>query len=158
MKYKLFTYPVPPPENPEELNAFLSSNRILCVQSHVVIRERIPFLVFIVEYLDSGKGPKSSQARVDYREQLSEENFLIFSQLRDLRKTIAEKEGVPVFAVFTNAQLAQMVEIQIKNVETLLSIPGIGRSKREKYGKAFVDICCDVFEHNSQPGCQGDPE
>jgi hypothetical protein len=29
MKYKTFTYPVPPPEEPEELNGFLSSNRIL---------------------------------------------------------------------------------------------------------------------------------
>jgi len=30
-------------------------------------------------------------------------------ELRSFRKTLAEREGVPVYAIFSNAQLAEMV-------------------------------------------------
>ena len=84
MKYKIFTYPVPPPEEPEDLNGFLSSSRVLSVQSHMVTKDRMPYLVFIVEYLDRETPLKTTQIRVDYREKLSEEDFAVFSRLRDL--------------------------------------------------------------------------
>lgn len=38
------------------------------------------------------------------------EEFQTFSRLRDWRKAVAEKEGVPVYLVLTNEQLAQMVQ------------------------------------------------
>jgi len=151
MKYKFFTYPVPPPEEPTDLNAFLSSTRVLSVQSHMVTKDRMPYLVFIVEFLDQGKMEKTSQPRVDYREKLSEEEFVLFSQLRDLRKKMADQEGVPVYAVFTNAQLAQMVEMRIKSQQELLSITGVGKSKVEKYGKGFIKLCQDIFQGTSNP-------
>ena len=113
MKYKTFTYPIPPPEEPEELNGFLSSTRILSVQSYIVTKDQTPYLIFIVEYVNNAKSGSSSSPKIDYREKLSEEDFTIFSQLRDLRKTLAEKEGVPVYAIFTNAQLAEIVEKKI---------------------------------------------
>jgi superfamily II DNA helicase RecQ len=148
MKYKLFTYPVPPPEEPEELNGFLASHRILCVQSHLVDRDRSPCLVFIVEYLDQGnKNNSSRQSRIDYREVLSEEDFQVFAKLRDLRKAVSEKEGVPVYAVFTNAQLAQMVESRVKSEQGLADIEGVGQSKIQKYGRPFIDVCLDAFGH-----------
>ena len=52
MKYKIFTYPVPPPETPEDLNGFLSSRRVVSVQSHIVVKNQIPYLIFIVEYIE----------------------------------------------------------------------------------------------------------
>jgi superfamily II DNA helicase RecQ len=145
MKYKIFTYPVPPPETPEDLNGFLSSRRVVSVQSHIVVKNQIPYLIFIVEYIDSNKIKNKAAPKIDYREKLSEEDFIIFSQLRDLRKSLAEKEGMPVYAVFTNAQLAQMVEMRIVNKQGLFSIQGVGESKVEKYGAAFIDLCREIF-------------
>ena len=145
MKYKIFTYPVPPPEEPEDLNGFLSSSRVVSVQSHIVVKKEIPYLIFIVEYLDSNKIKNQAAPRIDYREKLSEEDFIIFSQLRDLRKSLAEKEGVPVYAIFTNAQLAQMIETRIENKQGLFSIQGVGESKVEKYGEAFTSLCREMF-------------
>jgi hypothetical protein len=36
---------------------------------------------------------------VDYKEVLKPEEFEVFSRLRDWRRSVAEKEGVPVYAV-----------------------------------------------------------
>ncbi|NWH06905.1 hypothetical protein [Desulfobacter latus] len=46
MNYKIFTYPVPAPENPDDLNGFLSATKVTSVQSHMVCKQDIPFLVF----------------------------------------------------------------------------------------------------------------
>ena len=56
-------------------------------------------------------GPRGSgrgeDKKIDYKAVLSEGAFAVFSLLRDLRKTLAEAEGVPIYAVFTNEQLAK---------------------------------------------------
>jgi superfamily II DNA helicase RecQ len=145
MRYKIFTYPIPPPEEPEELNGFLSSSRVVSVQSHLVEKNKIPYLIFIVEYLDSNKMKNQAIPKIDYRETLSEGDFIIFSMLRDLRKSIAEKEGVPVYAIFTNAQLACMVVEKMQDTKELDSIQGVGKTKIEKYGYAFIDLCREMF-------------
>ena len=85
-------------------------------------------------------GPEKRQKRVDYREVLSAEEFALFSKLRELRKELAEQEGVPVYAVFTNDHLADMVRQRVVSLETLQSINGVGQARLEKYGEAFVRI------------------
>jgi superfamily II DNA helicase RecQ len=51
---------------------------------------------------------------------------------------LAESEGIPVYAICTNDQLAEMAKQRIKSVEDLRRIPGIGEAKAEKYGEHFV--------------------
>ncbi|WP_321492092.1 HRDC domain-containing protein [uncultured Desulfobacter sp.] len=147
MKFKIFTYPVPPPEDPAELNSFLSSVRVLSVSQYKCRSGSSSCLVFVVEYLE-GKpaGQKGKpQPRVDYRETLSDGDFTLFSRLRDLRKTIAEKEGVPVYAVFTNAQLSGIVEKRINDMPGLLALEGVGQAKADKYGQDFIRLCREIF-------------
>lgn len=150
MNYKIFTYPIPAPENPEDLNGFLSSAKVTSVQSHMVCKQDIPFLVFVVEYLESAAKDAKPKPKVDYREKLSDEDFHFFSQLRDLRKSLAEKEGIPVYAVFTNAQLAQIVAMRITSKQGLESIHGVGKSKIDRYGQAFIKLCLEQFSNNAQ--------
>ena len=45
--------------------------------------------------------PGRSERRVDYREVLSAEQFEVFSKLREVRKEVAEREAVAVYAIFT---------------------------------------------------------
>lgn len=150
MIYKIFTYPIPAPENPEDLNGFLSSAKVTSVQSHMVCKQEIPFLVFVVEYLETATKDAKPKPKVDYRETLSDEDFQFFSQLRDLRKSLAEKEGIPVYSVFTNAQLAQIVEMKITSKQGLESIHGVGKSKIDRYGQAFIKLCLELFPNNPQ--------
>ncbi len=51
MKYRIFTYPVPCDEAVAELNAFLSSHRILRVCDEVVTKGPDPYLLFMVDFL-----------------------------------------------------------------------------------------------------------
>jgi len=126
----------------EELNAFLRSHRIVNVEKRLIDGERGTGWVFLVEYGNEG-GKNASAApsqRVDYREVLNPVEYALFDKLRSLRKELAEKSGLPVYAVFTNDQLAVMVKKPPKTVKDLLSISGIGESRAKQYGEAFVTL------------------
>ena len=62
---------------------------------------------------------------------------------RDLRKQLVEKEAVPVYAVFTNEQLAAMVTARVNSLAALGKINGIGKSQVEKYGDVFLSMLKD---------------
>ena len=55
----------------------------------------------------AGPAEGRNEGRIDYKEVLSAPEFERFARLRLLRKELAEKEGVPAYAIFTNEQLAQ---------------------------------------------------
>jgi len=88
--------------------------------------------------LDSNKNT-GRKSRIDYKEVLNEQDFALFSKLRELRKQIAEKEGIPVYAVFTNEQLAEIVRRKVKTKTEMRKIEGIGEAKVEKYGTIFFN-------------------
>ncbi len=137
MRYRVFTYSAGQSGECADLNAFLASHRVLDVRHHPADDGRR--VVFVVEYLENAKvkGEKAPP-RVDYREELSEEQFAVFSQLRDLRKKIAEEEGVAVYNVFTNAQLAAIVKLDEVTPASLSKVAGVGKARVEKYGERFL--------------------
>ena len=47
---------------------------------------------------------------------------------------MAQIEAVPVYALFTNEQLAQIVQRRCRSRNDLAGIEGIGENKIEKYG------------------------
>lgn len=65
---------------------------------------------------------------------------MVFAKLRALRKTLAEQEGVPAYAVFTNEQLAEMVQRRVVTATGLRDIPGIGEARADKHGAAFLAV------------------
>ncbi len=73
------------------------------MRDEVVLKGSDPYLLFVVEYLDGpGAGKASRPPKVDYREELSDADFAVFSALRDWRKVRAEAEGVfPSISFFT---------------------------------------------------------
>lgn len=124
-----------------ELNAFLNSHRIINVEKRLIDSERGTGWVFLIEYVDQdGKNKSNSSQRVDYREVLNPEEYALFDKLRNLRKELAEKSGIPVYAVFTNDHLAAMVKKPPKKVNDLLNISGIGESRVKQYGEAFINL------------------
>jgi len=125
----------------DELNAFLRSHRIINIEKRLIDGERGTGWVFIIEYSsEDKKNSSNSSQRIDYRETLNADEYIIFDKLRNLRKELAEKAGIPVYAVFTNDQLAAMVKKPPKNVKDLLGITGVGESRIKQYGEAFVNL------------------
>ena len=64
----------------------------------------------------------------------------LFEALRAWRKETAEEAKVPAFVVFTDATLQAIAEAAPTDEAGLLRLPGIGRSKLERYGKAALDV------------------
>ncbi|MCW9717578.1 DNA helicase RecQ [Avibacterium sp. 21-599] len=78
----------------------------------------------------------------------------LFARLRFLRKQIADKENIPPYIVFNDATLQEMAQYQPTSKREMLQINGVGATKLERFGQAFLHI---IQEHkslsakNSQP-------
>ena len=145
MQLRLFILPVKNLDAAEaEMNAFLRSHRVLTVKKEFVSDGENSFWTFCVEYLESAPGGPggtslSGRPKVDYKEVLKPEEFEVFSRLREWRKGVAEKEGVPVYAVLTNEQLAQMVQKRINTKAGFKDIEGVGEARSAKYADALLE-------------------
>jgi superfamily II DNA helicase RecQ len=132
------------------LNQVLSTFRIIKVDRNFVINGDESYWAICVDYLNTSADTQTSnsqprfpgKAKVDYRLTLSESDFAIFAKLRDLRKEIASRDAVPVYAIFTNEQLAQMVIQKATTRGGLENISGVGDARVAKYGDAMLELLC----------------
>jgi superfamily II DNA helicase RecQ len=153
MIFKFFIIPMQESRLAEdELNAFLRSHRILSIDRHVVDGGGAAFWAFCVQYVDgpelaSGNSAKASgRGDIDYRKLLSEEDFAVYAELRDLRKQLAQVDGVPPYQVFNNRQLAEMVRKKMRTEVDLRSLPGVGDARLEKYGARFLATLLKIWD------------
>jgi len=123
------------------LNRFLSGHRILVVQREFIQNGSASCWAFCVEYLDSGGGGQSypiRKDRVDYKSVLPPAQFAAFARMRECRKELAMKDGLPAFAVCTDEQLAAMAKAEVLTKTELLNVEGFGEGKEAKYGEALI--------------------
>lgn len=64
----------------------------------------------------------------------------LFGKLRQLRKEIADREGVPPFVIFHDATLREMSQRAPATEQEMRGIRGIGDAKYAKYGKQFLEL------------------
>jgi superfamily II DNA helicase RecQ len=155
MAFRFFVVPIRSVEAAQaELNAFLRGHRVLSIERRWVDQGENSCWSFCVDYLESagssgvpGKDG-SSRVRIDYREQLSPEDFAVFARLRDLRKEIAQAESVPIYMVFTNQQLAQMVQARATTKAALEKIAGVGDARIDKYGHKVLEFLARQWNEN----------
>ncbi len=145
MKFQLFTLPVHDDNNASQLlNSFCSQHRVTQIEKHFVADAQHSFWSICVTYVDSTGAllPEDNAKRkktIDYKEVLNEDDFSLYAQLRDLRKTIAERDGTPPYNVFTNEQLANIIRKTIVSKTDLLALEGIGQTRVDKYGELFIE-------------------
>ena len=153
MSFKVFLIPVQASQVAEdEMNAFLRSHRVLSVDRQLVDAGTSSFWTFCVDYVD-GQLPSrgessvaSGRSDVDYRKELSESDFAVYAQLRELRKELAQADGVPPYQVFNNRQLAEMVQKKMRTEVDLRSLPGVGTARLEKYGDRFLTNLIKIWD------------
>ncbi|WP_334057920.1 RecQ family ATP-dependent DNA helicase [Polaribacter sp. P097] len=68
--------------------------------------------------------------------------------LKDLRKKVATKQGVPPFAVFQDPSLDDMALKYPVNLEELSKVHGVGEGKARKFGKDFVKLIETYVKEN----------
>jgi ATP-dependent DNA helicase RecQ len=64
----------------------------------------------------------------------------LFERLRALRKEIADAHNVPAYIVFNDSTLRAMAAARPRSPAALLTVPGVGPSKLERYGEAFLSV------------------
>ena len=139
----------------DELNRFCAARRMVAVDRQFVAAGLDSFWAVCVT-VATGPGPLpdvlktpdrrsgaqgngAAPARVDYKQVLNEADFALFASLRTWRKEVAGAEGVPVYAVFTNEQLAEIVRRRIDTAAALSEIEGIGPARVQRYGQAVIE-------------------
>lgn len=145
----------------EDFNRFLRGVKVLCVHREFVQNGDRSCWALAVEYMPQAGGksvaaPDAQKNRVDYRELLGAADFDLFVSLRSWRKELAQKEGVPVYTVFTNDQLAEISRLRCDSKAALQKINGIGRGRIEKYGAAVLEAMRQVgVPHDAEPETEG---
>ncbi len=81
------------------------------------------------------RGAASSEAGA-----LSAADEALWQRLRSTRLELAREQSVPPYVIFHDATLMDMVRRRPRNLAELGEIPGVGRSKLERYGETFLKV------------------
>jgi ATP-dependent DNA helicase RecQ len=82
----------------------------------------------------------------------------LFEELREVRKKIAETEGVPPFVIFSDAALKDMCAKLPKTSEEFLQVSGVGEHKLQKYGLQFIQGIREFLQNNHGYRSEIEPE
>lgn len=149
MQYKVFTIPIMGGETvQEEMNRFLRGNKVVDVEKQLITINNNAYWSFCVQYIYGIENKIESNGerreKVDYKSVLDEATFARFSKLRAIRKQIAEQDAIPAYAVFTDAELAELAKLNELTEKSMLSVYGIGEKKVKKYGELLCQMMNDT--------------
>lgn len=77
------------------------------------------------------------------------DNHRLWEALRQLRKQLAETQGVPPYVIFQDAVLMEMIERRPANLIALGQLSGVGVRKLERYGEDFLRL---IHRHRRTAG------
>jgi ATP-dependent DNA helicase RecQ len=72
----------------------------------------------------------------------------LMKMLKDLRKSVAVRQGVPPFAVFQDPSLDDMTLKYPISMEELSNVYGVGEGKAKKFGKDFLTLIANYVDEN----------
>jgi ATP-dependent DNA helicase RecQ len=104
------------------------------------------------------KGKKKVKIALDIEKVIEKKQTILpenaqqlMKELRQLRKEIADKQGVAPYQVFPNRTLQEMAERCPQTLDELIDIHGVGNRKRDSYGKQFVEAIRKYCRENNLP-------
>lgn len=159
MPIKFFAVPaLDPGEVENDLNRFVRTHRSVSIERKLIVVAERPVWCLCVEYVENGSPVGSgggandpTRNRIDYKQVLAPADFAVFSRLRELRKQIAEHEGVPVYAVLTNEQLAGIAQKRPSTSAELQQVDGIGEGKVGRYGDRVLELLATLPKATEAP-------
>ena len=72
--------------------------------------------------------------------QVPAEEEPLWEALRDLRMALCREAGVPPYVIFHDTTLREMVRLRPSSPSELLAVQGVGETKLERYGEAFLEV------------------
>ncbi len=64
----------------------------------------------------------------------------LFAMLKDLRRRVSQKQGLPPYVIFQDVSLEQMATMYPVNMQELQNVQGVGAGKAKRYGKEFCEL------------------
>ena len=71
---------------------------------------------------------------------VADEDAGLLAALKARRRALAEAQGVPAYVVFTDRTLVEMAETRPGDLDGMAAISGVGTTKLERYGRAFLEV------------------
>ena len=147
--HKLSTYGIGSDLNDKQWRSII---RQLLVQNFVLVNEsqygalqltekargllRGDLKIFLREGIESVKPARKTSRAIN----VSDADEPLWEELKQLRKRLADEQGIPPFHIFHDATLMEMVTYRPQTSSELISINGVGQVKLEKYGADFLEI------------------
>jgi ATP-dependent DNA helicase RecQ len=72
----------------------------------------------------------------------------LFNILKDTRKKVGHRLGLPPFVIFQDPSLEAMATNYPISIEELQSMPGVGQGKAKRYGKEFIELITRYVKEN----------
>jgi ATP-dependent DNA helicase RecQ len=88
----------------------------------------------------SGRRAGRDAARSADAADFSGDDEALYKALKALRLSLARAQGLPPYVIFHDSTLRAIVERRPRDLGALADIPGIGRSKLERYGAQFLAL------------------
>ena len=70
----------------------------------------------------------------------------LLTALKDLRKSLAMRQSIPAYVVFTDATLIDMCRLKPKTQEEFMEVSGVGQAKSQRYGEVFLAVIAEFSE------------
>ena len=81
--------------------------------------------------------PETPETRLTTDGQIQADNGL-FQALKELRATLARRESVPAYVVFSDTTLLDMAAKHPQDEAAFLRVHGVGTQKAKRYAKPFL--------------------
>lgn len=92
------------------------------------------------------KAAKATRAVEKGRVMIADEDKSLWEALRQLRRELAEEQGVPAYIIFNDKTLYEMLKARPADMEAMSHISGVGQHKLEAYGAQFVQLITEFVE------------
>ncbi len=110
---------------------------------------------------DAAPPRKDAPARPEPAALVSEEDAPLLAALKAKRRELAEAAGMPAYIVFNDRTLIEMAETRPDRLDAMARIGGVGATKLERYGAAFLEVITGAApppQHPARRKLAGRPE
>ena len=91
----------------------------------------------------AGKGTKSGGRTRRNSLEIADDEKPLWDALRAVRSRLAKEQNVPPYVIFHDATLLDMLREHPTSLREMASVSGVGTTKLDKYGEAFLAVLTD---------------
>lgn len=108
-----------------------NSAKVLRGQENILLR---------TDVMKIAKTSKKSETKKSITKCNNSQDEELFQKLRQHRLALAKEQGLPPYIIFHDSTLIEMATTKPKTLHELEWIPGVGKTKLERYGESFLNI------------------